>query len=46
MGSTARFEVEAWAVVYVLLMARMGGSERMASAVSAFVCQRGLHRLR
>jgi hypothetical protein len=45
-GSTARYEVEPWAVVYILLMARMGGRERLASAVSAFVCQRGLNRLR
>jgi hypothetical protein len=44
-GSTARYEVEAWAVVYLLLMDRMGGRERMMSGVWSFVCQRGLTRI-
>jgi hypothetical protein len=45
-GSTLRYEIEPWAWTYIRLMARMQGRERPASAVSAFVCQRGLTRVR
>jgi hypothetical protein len=44
-GSTIRYAIEPWAWVYIRLMVRMGGHERLRSAVSAFVQQRGLVRL-
>jgi hypothetical protein len=44
-GSTIRYAIEPWAMTYIRLMVLMGGGERLTSAVSAFVCQRGLFRL-
>jgi hypothetical protein len=44
-GSTIRYRIEPWALTYIRLMVKMGGRERLNSAVSAFVHQRGLTRI-
>jgi len=44
-GSTIRYVIEPWALAYIRLMVKMGGGERLHSAVSAFVCMRGLVRI-
>jgi hypothetical protein len=44
-GSTIRYRIEPWALAYIRLMVKMGGGDRLTSAISAFVHQRGLTRI-